>query len=266
MCSALAAERLAPLRVPHHDVGVGTDAQVALRRPQPERARRRLRAQPHPVGGRDAPGGDALPHQAEPGLDAGQPAGDLGEVGPPVGTRASAGAPVGDGERAVVGGDGVHRAGRHAVPELFGVPRVAQRRRAHERLAVGPGRAARCRGRGTAGTSPRTRRRPRSRASRTAASAGADDRCTRYTDAPATSASEAARCDRLGLEDRRTGRGVLEHAGAPGGQRLAPERLDGAAVLAVQRDQPAVARRAPASRRRSRRRRPAAARGTPCRA
>ncbi len=48
MCSALGVERLAPLRVPHHDVGVGADAQVALGRPQPERARRapRRRAAP----------------------------------------------------------------------------------------------------------------------------------------------------------------------------------------------------------------------------
>ena len=84
---------------------------------------------------------------------------------------------------------------------------------------------------------------PRSWAARTSASPGADDRCTTYTRAPAASASRPDPVHGLGLQRRRPGGRVLDDAGAALGQGPAAQRLDGAAVLAVHRDQPAVARR-----------------------
>ncbi len=61
-------------------------------------------------------------------------------------------------------------------------------------VAVGTGRAARCRGRGTAGTSPRTRR-PRARALRAPRRARVPTTGARGTPTrPRTSASDAARC------------------------------------------------------------------------
>ena len=56
-------------------------------------------------------------------------------------------------------------------------------------------------------------------------------------EAPVISASVGCPSDGLALEDGRTGPRVLDHACPSCGKRLSSQLLDGAAVLAVQRDE-----------------------------
>ena len=56
------------------------------------------------------------------------------------GSAADTCSPVGAPERAVVCGHGMYVAARKAFPQLLGVPRIAQRRRADEVDPSGPSR------------------------------------------------------------------------------------------------------------------------------
>ena len=169
----------------------------------------------------------------------GRPPGISVKSAQPLGAVADPGAPVGDGERAVVGRDRLHRAGRDPVPQLLDVPRIAQRRRAHERLAVGIGEPggvevevlrARLRDHVDAALARRAHLGQRGRR-----------REVHHVHARLRALGQRGRArDGFGFELRGPRQRVLQHAGAALGERLAAQRLDRAAVLAVQRDERAV--------------------------
>jgi hypothetical protein len=233
-------ERLWARRVPDDDVGVRARAQAALAGEDAEQAGRGLGAQADPVLGGDPAGPHALPHQREPGLDAGQAAGDLGEVGEALGPAREPPVPVGHGERAVVGRHRVHPAPRQALPQLLAVLGVAQGRRAHEVLAA---RAIEDRGvevqvlrAGLGGEAHAPLLRGPDLGQRRSG------RQVDHVRRGAGDLGEAAdTVDGLGLERRGAGLAVGHDRRAALVQRPPAQGLDGAAVLAVDGDQAAVA-------------------------
>src|SRR5579871_1854369 len=129
---ALGADGLAALRIPHHDISIGADADPALARIDIEDAGN--------VGGRHR---DKLLLCQPPGMDTGGPqerhailesagaVGDFAEI-------ADAQALLFSRERTVIGGDDLQRARLQPGPQTFLMALVAERRRHHAPRGVVP--------------------------------------------------------------------------------------------------------------------------------